>query len=117
MTPTQRTLAYLRKLGHTAVVVERWNPHAHIRQDLFGFIDVLSVNGSKVCGWQATSGDHVAHRLEKMAGHPNFPAVSEAISLFVIGWRKVGERGKRKLWEPRIVPVLNEKPMIQELAA
>lgn len=52
--PTQRTLAYLRGAGYPLVQgVERWNPHARIRQDLFGIIDVVAV-GSDVVGVQAT---------------------------------------------------------------
>ena len=43
MTPTQRTLAECRRRGWTAAVVEKWNPHARIRQDLFGCIDILAV--------------------------------------------------------------------------
>ena len=40
-TPTQRTLAKLRKEGWTAAVVERRNPGVFKTHDLFGFIDVL----------------------------------------------------------------------------
>ena len=39
-TPTARSLNRLRADGWLAQVVERWNAHAMIRQDLFGFIDV-----------------------------------------------------------------------------
>lgn len=41
--PTQRTLAECRKRGYTAQVVEKWNPHARIRQDLFGVIDIVAI--------------------------------------------------------------------------
>ena len=42
--PTQRTLARLRQEGALEVaIVEHWNPHARIRQDLFGFIDILAI--------------------------------------------------------------------------
>lgn len=43
--PTQRTLAKLRGMGYAAAVTEHWNPHVGIRQDMFGFIDVLGVMG------------------------------------------------------------------------
>jgi hypothetical protein len=43
MTPTQRSMAYLKKEGYRVAVVERWNPHARIRQDLFGVIDLLAI--------------------------------------------------------------------------
>ncbi len=41
--PTSRSLAECRKRGWTAQVVEHWNPHAHIRQDLFGVIDIVAL--------------------------------------------------------------------------
>jgi hypothetical protein len=42
MSPTQRTLEYLRLSGYPLVgVVERWIPRALVRQDLFGILDVL----------------------------------------------------------------------------
>jgi hypothetical protein len=41
--PTARTLPRLRREGRTACVVERFNPHAKIRQDLFGFIGVRAI--------------------------------------------------------------------------
>ena len=43
-TPTARTLATMRQEGWTVQVVERWNPHARIRQDLFGWADLLAVH-------------------------------------------------------------------------
>ncbi|MHB1530468.1 MAG: hypothetical protein ACYCXT_13820 [Acidiferrobacteraceae bacterium] len=54
--PTQRTLRHLRKAGYPLVqVVEKWNPHAGVRQDLFGIIDVLAVGPGGVLAVQCTS--------------------------------------------------------------
>lgn len=36
MSPTARSLAHLRELGCRVKVVEKWNPFAKVRQDLFG---------------------------------------------------------------------------------
>ena len=48
MSPTQRSLAHLKALGYQARVVEKWNPFAKVRQDLFGG-DVLALKpGSPV---------------------------------------------------------------------
>ena len=33
MTPTQRSLKYLREQGYTVAITERWNPFARIRQE------------------------------------------------------------------------------------
>lgn len=107
MTPTARTLKRLRDQGMMAAVVERWNPYAKIRQDLFGFLDVVAVEpGTQgVLGIQATSGTNVAHRLAKLREEPIASRVEVWLAagnrLAVIGWRKVGPRGKRKTWKAR----------------
>ena len=41
--PTQLSLKKLREEGYTVAVVEHWNSFARIRQDLFGFIDLLAL--------------------------------------------------------------------------
>jgi hypothetical protein len=89
MSPTQRSLAHLRQLGYLAEVVERWIPGANIRRDLFGFGDVLAIRPGEVLLVQATTGDHVAHRLAKIADHENAAAVRSAgFRIVVHGWRK-----------------------------
>lgn len=105
MSPTQRTLAKLRADGWTAAVTERWNAYAKIRQDLFGFVDVLAVAaGRGALAVQCTSGPHVADRVLKIRDLPAVRAWLESpAKLEVWGWRKVGPRGKRKLWEVRRV--------------
>ena len=102
--PTKRTLDYLKEKGYTCTITERWNAFAKIRQDLFGFIDIVALGNFSILGIQCTSGDHVAERVAKIKG------LKEAVDwklntgrILVVGWRKVGARGKRKTWEPRIV--------------
>lgn len=68
--PTQLTLQRLRKDGWTAAVVEKWNPHAKIRQDLFGFIDVLAIHKGFTLGVQATTAKHHTERVKKAAASP-----------------------------------------------
>lgn len=90
MSPTQRTLQRLRDAGYLAEVVERWNPHARIRQDLFGFADVIGLRAGEVLLVQATSGANVASRVRKIANHPNVGAVRDAgIRIEVHGWRRL----------------------------
>lgn len=96
--PTQRSLKHMRGLGYTCAIVEHWNPFAHIRQDLFGFIDVLCVKGEDIVGVQTTSGDHVAERVAKIVAHENWPLVCNAITVIVHGWRK-SAKGKWVLRE------------------
>ena len=100
--PTQRSLAHLRKQGYLVAVVERWNPHAGVRQDLFGVIDLLALKPGAILGVQTTSGDNLAARRTKALCEPKLRAWFEAGGRFVLhGWRKAGARGKRKLWAVR----------------
>ena len=87
--PTQRSLAHLRDGGWLAQVVERWNPHARVRNDLFGFIDILAIRDGQTLGVQATSGTNVAARVRKIAESEHVGAVRAAgWRLEVHGWRK-----------------------------
>lgn len=87
--PTQRTLAELRKRGYLAAVVEKWNPHAKIRQDLFGLIDVIGLREGETLAVQTTSGDHVADRIQKIADSDKVAFIRKAGWRIVVhGWRK-----------------------------
>jgi hypothetical protein len=87
--PTARSLEYLRKSYPLVQVVEKWNPHARIRQDLFGIIDVIAVSETEIVGVQSTSGDHVANRVQKIAESEALPILLKAgIRVIVHGWRK-----------------------------
>ncbi len=94
--PTQRTLAHLRKAGYPlAQVVERWNPYARVRQDLFGIIDVLAVGPSGVLGVQCTSAAHVAERVAKLRSSSALPVLKKAgVTVRVHGWRKSRPSGR-----------------------
>ena len=87
--PTQRTLAHLRKAGYPLVQVEeRWNPHVRVRQDLFGIIDVVAV-GADIVGVQATSASNISKRVAKLTDSPALPILRKAgIRVLVHGWRK-----------------------------
>jgi hypothetical protein len=66
--PTQRALEIARGHGYQAAVTEHWNPHARIRQDLFGFCDILAVAPSETLAIQATSANMVSERIKKLLG-------------------------------------------------
>jgi hypothetical protein len=77
--------------------VERWNPYARVRQDLFGIIDVVAV-GADIVGVQATSGSNVSRRVQKLVDSPALPVLRKAgVRVLVHGWRKV--RGRWRLRE------------------
>lgn len=89
MTPTQRSLAHLRKEGYRVAIVEKWNPHAHIRQDLFGCVDLLAIKAGETLAVQTTSGSHVADRVKKIAECEAIGDIRAAGWTFhVHGWRK-----------------------------
>ena len=112
MSPTARSLAYLRKQGFHAYVVERWIPRARVRKDVAGFMDILAWRSvdQTVLAVQSTTGAHVANRVEKIA-YGLAPADQAAFldwkhlgNLAVVhGWSLQGPRGKRKLWTLREV--------------
>jgi hypothetical protein len=104
MSPTQRALADLKKVGHTAQVVERWNAHAKVRQDLFGVIDVLAldVKAGVILGVQATSGSNHSARVAKALKESRVADWLSCGGWFQVwSYAKRGARGKRKLWTRR----------------
>lgn len=93
LTPTQLSLRHLRADGWTAEVVEHWNSHAGIRQDLFGFVDIIALRGPDTLAVQTTSAANVASRVKKIALCQHVGAVREAgWFLHVHGWRKQNGR-------------------------
>jgi hypothetical protein len=87
--PTQLSLAHLRKTCDAVQVVEKWNPHARIRQDLFGFVDILALDGEETIAVQSTSWANVSSRARKIAESPLVGAVRDAGWRIIIhGWRK-----------------------------
>lgn len=102
--PTQRTLKELRRLGYIAQVVEHWNGWAKKRQDLFGCIDIVALDEYKILGIQCTSGTNVSARIQKALDSHLVYAWLRAGGLFEVwGWRKIGARGRRKLYQVRRV--------------
>ena len=109
--PTSRTLEHLRKLGYTAAVVEKFNSFVKIRQDLFGFIDILAIRADKTgCfGVQATSSANHNSRVYKAKASPHLKTwLASGNSFEVWSWGKKGARGKRKLWEVRTEEIKKE---------
>lgn len=108
--PLERTLQRLKKDGHTAQRVERWQmrPQAShgIRIDLFGCIDVVAIIDNRITGIQcgAMSG-HGAHK-KKCLAEPRLREWLQAGGGFLIhSWGQMGPAGKRKLWQCRVEPL------------
>lgn len=94
--PTQRALAECKKRGWRSAIVERWNSFAKLRQDLFGFADLVALDGKSILALQVTSGDHVTARMAKMSG-----------LTAVVDWLKCG--GKAEVWGFRKLQVEAKK--------
>ena|SRR3990167_5226687 len=110
LSPTQRTLRELRQRGVIAGIVEKWNQFAGpagIRQDLWGFLDVLclypdrtGVTGVQCC---ARSG-HAEHRKKILENDiaPEFLRVGNVIEIWSWGKQKLRRGGKAERWMPKI---------------
>lgn len=106
--PTTRTLKALREAGYLAEVVERWNPHAKIRQDLYGFIDILAVRDDEVLGVQATSTPNLSARVDKIVNHKNLaPVLAANVRVQAWGWKKYKKPEQGKYWRPTIREILS----------
>jgi hypothetical protein len=107
MTPTSRSLAYLRNAGFSADVVEHWNPFAHIRKDLFGFADILAIRPGEILAVQTTTDSNVSARLHKISEEPRSGLWLQAGGKIVVhGWKKTIPLGRRRaVWTLREVRV------------
>jgi hypothetical protein len=86
--PTQRSLEYLREQGYHCEIVEKWNPWRRIRQDLWGWCDILAIRRDEVLAVQVTSSG-VAARIKKIQESDTVLRVREAgIRVEVHGWTK-----------------------------
>lgn len=95
MSPTQRSLAYLRAAGWYVCIVEKWVPQARRRIDAYGWGDLLAVHpahpGAVLI--QVTTGSHAANRAAKARGNPALVAwLTAGNHLKVYGWRKLKGR-------------------------
>ena len=99
MSPTQLTLRRLRRLGAVPEVVERWNPHARKRHDLFGIIDVLALCCGTTLGVQTTSLSNVSARRKKILTADVLPAILACgWRIEVEGWYKSGRKWESRRW-------------------
>jgi hypothetical protein len=111
MTNTQRTIRELKNQGRVCAIVEKWNQYvgSHgIRQDLFGFIDIISLDPERgvvaiqSCG-QSFSG-HLRKITEEKASEVYEWLRTPGTKLELWGWRKLKKNrgGKAMVWTPRV---------------
>jgi hypothetical protein len=88
MTPTQRSLVYLREQGYLCEVVEKWNSFTKTRKDLWGWCDILAIRENEILAVQVTAAG-VSSRIKKIMESDTLPIVRKAgIRIEVHGFRK-----------------------------
>jgi hypothetical protein len=101
MSPTQRSLALLRKQGWLVGTVERYNPYSRTRHDLYDLFDLVAVRENEILFVQTTSASNVSSRIKKITNHPDTPFIRKCGAfLHIHGWGK-----KKGRWECRVVDV------------
>jgi hypothetical protein len=105
----QRTAKHFRDLGYRVVKTE--HSSRGIRHDLMGFVDGIAFGIGECLYLQACGGSDFAEHRRKILG-PCRRDVERVLMagnrVLVVGWRKVGPRGKRKTWQPRIEEITLE---------
>lgn len=103
--PTQRSLKWLRDKGYKVAITEHWNQWAKVRQDLFGFVDLLAVTeegmGSMAhtLAVQTTSYSNMSARITKIRDSEYYHVLKQCGWLIQVhGWKK----NKSNRWEVKI---------------
>jgi len=108
LSSVQRTIRALRNQGAICDIAEKWNPHVGpygIRQDLFGFIDLVVLSPNGIVGVQCCSGSSFGEHLRKILDNEFAPEwLRSGGKIEIWAWRKVKKKrgGKLMLWQPRI---------------
>lgn len=119
ISPTARSLALLRSRGALCAVVEKWNSHAKVRQDLFGFADILAINPPETgcTAIQACITRDIGKRTRKLTTAPVVAKVDAWIRagnrVYIWGWAKRGKRGEVKHWKMTEIDVADELAVTQ----
>lgn len=115
--PTQRSLEHCRKQGWPAHVVEKWIPQTRRRLDVWGFGDVLVLDGEPGAMLVQATSTGVAARRTKILSECTDAAkawLKAGNRIEVWGWtkrvhrNKDGSKSKVKRWTLRTVPVTME---------
>ena len=108
ISPTQRTLKANKDLNRDCGIVERWQQYGGkfgIRQDLFGFIDIIAIDEFEgIVGIQSTGQDFSGHIKKIMNLEEIVKEWLHHAPLELWSWRKVKKKrgGKAMIWKARI---------------
>ncbi len=110
MSPTQRSLAYLRDRGFECELVTHWNHFSKRRVDLLGIADILCFRPDvpEVLLVQATDSTSHVHRRQKILASERArkwlacdDGKSYVRGIVLHSWGLKGPRGQRKRYELR----------------
>ena len=100
ISPTQLSLAQLRADGWFCWITEHYNFYARIRQDLWGFGDILALKPNQILCVQTTTASNMSARVKKISDHENVGYVRDAnILIHVHGWHM---DAKTKKWSCKV---------------
>lgn len=112
LTPTQRTIKYLRDQGIECGVVERWipiknHPGGGVRRDLFNIIDIVALGEHGIIGIQSTGQAFAKHDRTILSEPMALKWIEKGGHLILIGWTKKKRKldkgwSKALYWTPRI---------------
>lgn len=108
LSSVQRTIRALRNQGAICDIAEKWNPHVGpygIRQDLFGFIDLIVLAPNSITAVQCCTGSAYGEHLKNILDNQFAPEwLKSGGKIQIWAWRKVKAKrgGKLMLWQPRI---------------
>jgi hypothetical protein len=113
----------LRKGGALVDICERYNSFTRQRKDLFGFLDLICLQGQKIVGIQATSGSNHAARVKKAMALPELKAwlnTGAGVEIWSytrrVGYNKNGSKAKVKRWQARVQQiVMDDKGRLEVL--
>lgn len=101
-------MAWLKERGYTCCIAEHYNAFAHVRKDLFGWIDIVALhpNVQGVTGIQCTTGSNISariHKAEALKGYGLWIAQGN-VAMFM-GWRKLKTGKTQRTWQPQLTIV------------
>tara|TARA_Y100000004_G_C8953930_1_gene429882 strand:- start:2761 stop:3153 length:393 start_codon:yes stop_codon:yes gene_type:complete len=108
VSPTQRTLKANRDSGRICGIVEKFQQYGGkfgIRQDLFGFIDIIAIDEiDGIIAIQSTGQDWTGHVNKIFEKEEIVTKWLQHAPLELWSWRKVKKKrgGKAMVWKPRI---------------
>jgi hypothetical protein len=93
MTPSQRSVKYLRDKGYQVTNVESYNAFTKRKHDLYGCIDLLAIGDGETLAVQVTSKSNMKARINKISEADDFPEMLRSKwRVIVHGWHKVNNR-------------------------